>query len=266
MSAAINSCLSGIERDFFNRYGHIPGVSSVSGLLRGIYGAMEVAFGLMLAVTLLGEETIHQGENISIQERKPSFNYIAHGTANIGRGCVETAFVVGNVATLLYDYSGTRFSYEEEGSPSNRDIKELPTLLREFLAEQGGDSGTMLRELCTDLEDLFRAVVDLLPFSQLSAFLRVQVGIFRIGALLLPVIIQEQQKAVSSLRWRLNDLSGSFATVFGGNRRIWRPLASISLIFFRHKHQESPVAAVASEELPPEHDNFIKSKDLDDNR
>ena len=228
MSVAINQRLGWIEGQL-NRCGHIPGVSTVTGPARGIFGVMELTAGCMLAMNHAEQKT-----SAAEGDQEPAY-YIIHGAANIGRGCVETAIGVGNVATFLYDFLGFRHSYkhENDASLSFREVKELPGLVGKLIDER------MARELSRDLVELFGAIVDLLPVSQLSTILRVQIGIFRIGSLLLPIILQEQRRAISSLRGRLGELSTNCATVFGGNHRIWRSVTSIALIFFRPRGQKT---------------------------
>lgn len=89
-----------VERDFSSLkvLDYIPIVSTISGIVRIIFGGLETVLGLCLL-------TVQLIQRYYSQKRTP-FLFV-DGFANIIRGSIAAQPVVGNIVSYLYDYSST---------------------------------------------------------------------------------------------------------------------------------------------------------------
>lgn len=107
-----------IEKEL-NFYGHIPFVSSVSGPLRVFVGLVQVISSVVKAPFELIADFYGRSERMNQSRFNHTFRnviYIAHGVANVLRGCVEVLPFQGNLYTILYDVCKFRLVYPTESN------------------------------------------------------------------------------------------------------------------------------------------------------
>jgi len=103
MGYAINNSLEHIESNALNPCGHIPVVSTATGGLRVVLGAVEVIAGLAISILqgIVSAYYTRTGD-----DRKCDFSAglgtMLHGFANLARGTVEMIPFV-NMITMKYD-------------------------------------------------------------------------------------------------------------------------------------------------------------------
>lgn len=108
--------LAQIEKGL-NIAGYIPVVSYYSGLVRGFMGVTQIVIGV-------AEEFFLRKKVVEVEERPVFSNpLVCHGIANCIRAFVGAngSFIgrlLGNAGTLLYDFSGIRYSYYKEEKSS----------------------------------------------------------------------------------------------------------------------------------------------------
>jgi hypothetical protein len=105
-----------------NKVGYVPVLSMLTGgVVRVALGKVEVITGLFLAAVKFIQAQRAQDETIKKLLRADAgrcLGYAGHGLANIFRGTVEAFFIVGNIASALYDrVAKVRFHYESEQLP-----------------------------------------------------------------------------------------------------------------------------------------------------
>lgn len=227
MTAGIcGTTLSGMDPQFqatealFNKLGHYPVVSFVSGSCRMTYGGMQAWVSLLLAVKLLAESRIFpETKNDSIRESKGQLLYTCHGLANIGRGSVEMLFIIGNVLTIIYDYSRVRFKYSGEAGSMNEANFSLD-----------------------DIQEFFRKIEGILnqlghiPFvSRCSGALRVQLGTFQMMMSLLLAAVQavisvynKEEDTFKASKAELEYLLHGLTNVFRGWIEMWLLVGNVA--------------------------------------
>jgi hypothetical protein len=105
----IGEYFSDFERGL-NFLGYFPGISTISGQVRDLYGSAELIAGLALSIfsALFGSKNSARQDN----QIKHGLEWIAHGSVNVLRSIIEKIPVYGNIACLIYDLSAKRFEYQ----------------------------------------------------------------------------------------------------------------------------------------------------------
>ena len=103
----LNAGLTRFEKGF-NRVGYFPILSTVSGYVRAVFGAVE----LVTAVALAALQMLRLLDFEGVLETGV---YALHGVANIVRGMIEMMPII-NMFWFLYDNARLRLNYNgEEG-------------------------------------------------------------------------------------------------------------------------------------------------------
>ncbi|HNA62565.1 MAG TPA: hypothetical protein PKW79_05780 [Rhabdochlamydiaceae bacterium] len=81
---------------FFQQLDWIPAVSTVTGVVRVIFGLMEMAIGILTLIPELVYTLVSGKEHIYL---------IARGGLDVLRGLVANVWILGNVALYMHDTS-----------------------------------------------------------------------------------------------------------------------------------------------------------------
>ncbi len=81
---------------------YIPLVSTVSGIARWFFGAMQMGVGTIQSTIDLVDFRVHRGEKLDRDDGSYIFN---QGKSNMVRGSVAICPILGNFVLYVYDHS-----------------------------------------------------------------------------------------------------------------------------------------------------------------
>ncbi len=109
-----NTALAQTE-EFFNFYGRLPFISLLTGYVRENLGYIQAVGGAAGWAVLKASSLVVADKDAANAKASRAWEYGLHGLLNMGRGRVEQVFLLGNVATYVYDnVCKARFAYRRE--------------------------------------------------------------------------------------------------------------------------------------------------------
>lgn len=97
----------------FNVLGYVPILCIPSGVVRSVYGFVQVVVGIAVGTLhLIGDLFRSTPKGYGYRTLR-NYEHVIHGIANVIRGSLEAGTAIG-LPGMLYDITGLRYSYAGE--------------------------------------------------------------------------------------------------------------------------------------------------------